>query len=310
MLYQTRRPAPPNTQTPSADARSADEPPLPLIPHYQIVRHVATGGFANVYEAFSDEGVCVALKVAHANRNYTLRRLWYEAVAMRAVGAPTVAQLYEDGTSTAHEYLAMEWLGAPTLVDRMLDLGGPMSIAEFASLMLPILRAVETLHDRGFVHRDLKPEHFVLDRSGGSLQVRILDLGLVVPTDRAEPERVRRNNIVLGTSAYMAPEQVELDPITIQSDIYALGVMMYEMLSGELPFDGTSTEIQVSHTHIAPPRLLAPGKVPPTVERVVHRCMQKQPERRYVSVTSLRIALTRALGRAGLTKPTRRRRAA
>jgi len=277
---------------------------LPQLDGYLDIRHVASGGFGEVFEAIDPAGRLSAVKVARTR--FSERRLWYEAIALRCVGAPTVPALYDDGVDAAGtQYIAMEWIAAPTLDDRMQELWGPMSLPEFAIVTPRMLRAVEQLHNSGFVHRDLKPEHVVLHRRAQGLRVRLLDLGLVVPIHTEEPLQVRRRNIILGTSAYMAPEQVDLEPITPQTDIYALGVIMYEMLSGDVPFAGTSTEMQHAHVNARPPPMVGCARIPKPIAKVIERCLHKRPEKRYASVTSMRIALARALQRSGLFAETR-----
>jgi serine/threonine protein kinase len=275
---------------------------LPRIPGYQIIRLAGAGGFGSVFEARrSDDYVRVAIKVAHTEDPYAIRRLWYEALALRTVGPPEVPELLDDGTTRSDlAYLAMEWISAPSLADRLHEIGGAMSLAEFGIITPPILRAVDALHRRGFVHRDLKPDHIMLDRSEGPLRVRLLDLGLVVPTSAPEPHRVRARGLALGTSRYMAPEQVAAEPIGTRADIYALGVILFEMLSGTAPFAGTSTQMREAHLLIPAPRVGPLSLAPAAVERVINRCLDKRPERRYASASTLRGALTKALRQAGV----------
>lgn len=242
----------------------------------------------------------MAIKMADADDNFAIRRLWYEALAMRAVAPPEVPELYDDGTVAGGEiaYIAMEWVTAPTLGHRMDELMGPMSIEEFGQIMPAVLRAVQELHRRGFIHRDLKPEHIVLVGSGDDLKVRLLDLGLVKPIRVREPEDVRPRGLAVGTSRYMPPEQVSDGPVDLRADIYALGVIMFELLSGVVVFDGTSSQMRDAHLSHVPPDLGTLSEIPRPIARVVMRCLKKRRADRYQSMHSLRGALTRALRRA------------
>ncbi len=254
-----------------------------------------------MYEARREsDSVRVALKMANADDPFAIRRLWYEALAMRAVAPPEVPELYDDGTAAGGEiaYIAMEWVTSPTLGNRMDELLGPMSIEEFGHIVPAVLRAVQALHSRGFVHRDLKPEHVVLCGTGDDLSVRLLDLGLVKPIRVREPLEVRPRGLAVGTSRYMPPEQVSDGPVDIRADIYALGVIMFELLSGVVVFDGTSSQMRDAHLSHVPPDLGTLSEIPPPIARVVMRCLRKRRVQRYQSVQSLRGALTRALRRA------------
>lgn len=264
---------------------------------YRVEREVGVGGFGTVYEGYLGADR-VALKIAHAANVEGLRLMRRESEVLRRVGPPLVPEIRGFGVTDSGRfaYLAMEWMEADCLATRMLDIGGPMSIAEFGVLAPAIISAVGALHERGVVHRDLKPEHLILSWGPRGLRVRLLDLGLAIRLS----VRPFRPAEVYGTSGYMAPEQVERDVITAKADIYALGVIMYEMLSGDLPFGGTSSEQLLAHISTPPPPVTSRLRVPAPIERVIRRCLHKDPDARYASAETLCRSMLRALASAGM----------
>jgi eukaryotic-like serine/threonine-protein kinase len=291
--------------------RSADDPtpfvvPTPDLPIFRFGRTLGQGGFGAVFlaERVSD-GQQVAVKVARADNAAAGETLIREVRALSAIGAPYVPAIFERSVlDDGSVYVVMEFIRAPLLADRLAALDGPMSLDEFARHALAILAVVETAHDRGFAHCDLKPENIFVDPKFGA---KLFDFGLVRSLD-AGADRVEstREEAPAGTPEYMSPEQCEgRVEIDARSDIYALGAMFYEMLSGAPPFWGNSAEVQENHRSRRPPALSRRVKLAPALEDPIMRCLAKDPDRRPRSTAELRRAL-----QAGIAAERARRDAA
>lgn len=240
----------------------------------------------------------MAIKVPHAGSALAEAQLTREAETLRVIGAPTVPALHELGTlEGGGRCLVMEYVPLPTLAARLAGLSGPMPLDEFTPRAIALTEALEALHTRGFIHCDLKPENLFLDDEAS--RVRIFDFGLVrtlaEPGDPSEPSA----NTYAGTAEYMAPEQCAgSSRLDVRTDVYALGVLLYEMLTGRPPFFGEQTEVLQAHLsrRPLPPSDLAP--VPPAVEAVVLQCLAKERFRRFDSAAAVRGALREAFSQA------------
>jgi predicted ATPase len=261
------------------------------------------GGFGTVFVAVPEPADAasgrVAIKLARSDQPGAAFRLTREIEALRAVGPPHVPALIGAGElGPGAPYIVMELVDAPPLSVQLTSRVLPMPPAQACTLTERMLRALEAIHERGFVHRDLKPEN-VLVRDNG---VVILDFGLVRragPISDEKPLAVRSLQ-VLGTVEYMAPEQCEGRPdVDARADIYAVGVMLYEMLSGHPPFWGPPAAVREGHLSRRPPRLPSAdaGAIRPELEEIVLRCLEKDPRDRFQSAAALRAAI------AGLRAP-------
>jgi serine/threonine-protein kinase len=298
----------PTSQSVAAGMAPADPAILPGTP-YRLGRKLGEGAHGVVHEAEHVElGRKVALKVlsaesAGAPASFELFRR--EARAVAGLSHPNLVQLYDFGRSLdGRAFLAMELCAGETLDAHLRR--GPLPWREAVAVAIETTYALEAAHAAGLVHRDIKPQNLMLGPGGG---VKLLDFGIATALTKGqgsgEPrsgsaERALRGFAVHGTPEYMAPEQVAGDPVDRRTDLYALGCVLYEMLTGVRAFDGPSSVVvmgkQLRETP-APPRqrATAPGAIPRGVEAVVLRAMAKRPEDRFASAAAMCAALDRTL---------------
>lgn len=270
---------------------------LPAIPGYEVLSEVGEGGMGVVYKA-RQLGLnrVVALKMirggAHAG-SAERERFKAEAEAAARLHHPNVVQIYDVGEHAGQPFLSVEYVDGGNLAQQLA--GGPLAARQAAELLAALAGAVQSAHGRGIIHRDLKPANVLLDKGGVA---KVTDFGLAKRLDGGAGQT--KTGAVLGTPSYMAPEQAEgrnreVGPAT---DVWALGAILYECLTGRPPFLGTSvleTLEQVKSQEPVPPRLLRPG-VPRELETICLKCLQKQPGRRYDSAAALADDLGRYLG--------------
>ncbi len=278
-----------------------------LAGRYEVTGVLGAGGMGIVLEARQvamDRKV--AVKLLHpgfaTNRHAVARFVREMQVTSRLEHASTV-RVYDFGeTSDAngvHLFLVMELVQGRTLGKVLTE--GPLALARVVAIGGQIARALEAAHGEGIVHRDLKPDNVMLvDRYGKSDVVKVLDFGIARFVDGAEGDGVGKltaEGAVVGTPAYMSPEQATGAPIGPASDLYSLGVMLFEMTTGEVPFSApTTVSLMVKHVQEAPPRPSELVAMPPRLEELILACLAKAPEARPASAKALADALD-ALGR-------------
>jgi len=261
--------------------------------HYDIRRELGRGGMGRVYHAW-DTSLArdVAIKVLRrdlagdAARCDLLRR---EARAAAGLLHPGIATIFSFEEGEGETFIVSEYVEGPTL-RTVLD-AGPLSRARLASVALDIASALAAAHERGVVHRDLKPDNVLLPLAGG---VKIVDFGLA-HVDAPSGERttvldsLSRAGMLVGTPAYMAPEQLDARPADSRADLFAFGVVLYEMATGRHPFAGRSPMSTVANVLTAEPAPLSPGGDAwlDALENIVRGCLQKSPELRYPTTARL-----------------------
>ena len=263
-----------------------------LLGPYEVLGPLGAGGMGEVYRARDRRlGREVAVKVLHPATRADPERLTRFETEARITGSldhPNILVIHDVGLHAGEPYVVSELLEGQTLADR-LD-GSPLPLRKAVDYARQIASGLAAAHDRGVVHRDLKPGNVVICRDG---RVKILDFGLArLVQDEAEPDQAATAGRVLGTLGYMAPEQVRGEPADARSDIFSFGVVLYEMLTGRRAFRGVSA-VETAHAILKddPPPFSDEGTVPPALERMVWRCLEKSPEERYQSARDLAFAL-------------------
>jgi eukaryotic-like serine/threonine-protein kinase len=268
--------------------------PTVLDNRYAVSSLLGGGGMGKVFLA-RDQVLDrdVALKILrneYAQDEEFVWRFEREAKAAASLNYPNIVQVYDRGTAAdGTYYIAMEYVGGGTLKDRILKVG-PLKAAEAARLTSQVADALGVAHGRGMVHRDIKPQNVLLTADGSA---KVADFGIA----RAASETtVSNSSLVLGTAKYMSPEQAAGDPVGPASDLYSLGVVLYEMLTGEVPFEADS-EVDIAMKHVTepprPPKEKNPS-VPEALNCVAMKLLEKKPEDRYPGAAELVADLSRA----------------
>jgi eukaryotic-like serine/threonine-protein kinase len=277
-------------------AAESGPPPEPLaipdVPGLSGASLLGVGGFAHVFAAVREEdGRDVALKVGLGAHH---ARFAHEAEALRRVGPPTVPAVLGEGRVGGRPYVVQELLHGQTLAAWMAALPGTgaASVARVRELLTGLCPAVARVHAAGFAHRDLKPENIFL-REGGALS--LLDFGLARRLDAVGAESPEEAGNRAGTTVYMAPEQcLDARGAGTAADVYALGVLLHELLTGAPPFHGTPDEVREGHVSRRPPRVSERARVPESLDAVVARCLAKDPGARYAGAPEVLAAFEAA----------------
>jgi serine/threonine-protein kinase len=272
---------------------------LPVIAGYVVYQSIGRGGCGEVYVAEqASSGRRVAIKVLSAEMARIPKmhdRFEREIKAVKLIAHPNIVEIYDNGRlADGRPYYAMELLSGKTIRE-LLRASGRMSCEAALAILEPVAAAVGAAHRAGVVHRDIKANNVVIGDSAGKRVVKLLDFGIA----RMEQPGSHLTTVgrVLGTPTSMAPEQIRGEPADERTDIYALGVLLYQLLTGELPFVGPDS-IEAQHLQRPAPRPSRLAAVPPLIDDVVLRCMEKARERRYASVDLFLNALRRATGAA------------
>jgi beta-lactam-binding protein with PASTA domain len=258
---------------------------------YRIVRKLGSGGMANVYLAEDQElGRRVAIKILndrHAGDEQFVERFRREAKNAASLSHPNIVSIYDRGEAEGTYYIAMEYLDGRSLKELILSRGpAPVSVA--VDYARQILSALRFAHRNGIVHRDIKPHNCLVDAEG---HVKVTDFGIA----RAGASQMTEEGSIIGTAQYLSPEQARGTQVDQTSDLYSLGIVLYEMLTGNVPFTGDSpVEIAMKHLS-ATPRPLTEKRpdIPRALEMVVLRALAKEPAARYQSAEEMDADLER-----------------
>jgi hypothetical protein len=258
------------------------------------------GGMARVHRGLDRQlGRQVAIKVLappfDRDREF-VERFQREARAAAGLSHPNIVAVFDSGSDDGTQYIVTELVEGETLADR-LRRDGPMPQAEAVAVAADIARALAAAHERGLIHRDIKPGNVMLPPDG---RVKVVDFGIA---RAAGSDTLTNTGVVLGSTAYLSPEQASGQPADERADLYALGCVLYEMLTGRVPFSA-DTPIATMYRHVneepPPPSTFAP--IPSELEDIVMRALEKDPKRRFASASELEAALLAVpLGRGGDT---------
>jgi len=267
--------------------------------NYLVERKIGEGAMGMVFQAIHPAiGKRVALKVIHpelSTNEEMLSRFFTEARAVTQIGHHNIVDVQDFGqTPDGDSFIVMELLEGRSLTAALAAVSGAMSIDRALHIARQIADGIEAAHARGIIHRDLKPDNIILVRRGGADDfVKILDFGLAKLTGPSTMSHKTKTGTLLGTPHYMAPEQAEGKKIDHRVDVYALGCLLFQMVTGRVPFPGDGFgEVLVKQLREPPPlpSRLNPT-VPPSVEKIVLHALAKRPEFRFPTMEEFRIAL-------------------
>ena len=265
---------------------------------YRLDSELGRGGMGTVYRATDlelEREVAVKVLSATSQTSEARDRLIREARAAAALNHPHIVTVHDVGEESGQPFLVMELVPGPRLSQAR-----PTDLARVVEIATQICSALEHAHAAKIVHRDLKPDNVLLSGSGYSQTVKLADLGLALPAYGA---RISRVGVIVGTAAYMAPEQALGQTVDGRADLYALGVLLYELTTGRVPFTGDDPLTIVSqhvHAPVVPPRVLRPD-LPRALEAIIIRLLAKDPAQRFASATETRAALLESLTNGGDT---------
>ncbi len=258
---------------------------------YRVLSRLGSGGMADVYLA-QDQllGRQVAVKILHhhfAEDQEFVERFRREASSAAALSHPNIVAIFDRGEWNGTYYIAMEYVAGRSLKAIVRE-DGPLPASTAIDIVIQILRAARFAHRRGVIHRDLKPHNVILDEEG---RARVTDFGIA----RAGASDMTLTGSIMGTAQYLSPEQAQGHPVSAVSDLYSVGVILYELLTGAVPFEG-ETAVAIAYKQVSaaprPPSELNPA-LPPSLDAVVLRALAKDPAERYADADELIAALER-----------------
>ncbi|MQN01217.1 MAG: Stk1 family PASTA domain-containing Ser/Thr kinase [Lachnospiraceae bacterium] len=259
---------------------------------YEIIEKIGSGGMSDVYRAKDHSlGRDVAIKVLKpefAEDSSFVTRFRTEAQAAASLEHPNIVNIYDVGSEDGLYYIVMEYVDGITL-KRYIATKGRLGYNEALSIAIQMARGLEAAHNHGIVHQDIKPQNIIISKEG---KVKVTDFGIA---RAANSNTIRAGS--MGSVHYVSPEQARNGYVSYASDIYSMGIVMYEMVTGRVPFDGdTPVAIAIQHiqSQMTPPEDLVPG-LPIAISRIIEKCTMKSPERRYASASELLVDLKKAM---------------
>lgn len=261
---------------------------------YQIIRTIGEGGMANVYLAYDtilDRNVAVKiLRGDLANDEKFVRRFKREAISASSLTHPNIVEMYDVGEDNGNNFIVMEYIDGKTLKN-LIKKRGALTLPEVIDIMLQLTSAIACAHESYIIHRDIKPQNVMILDDG---RVKITDFGIAIASNAAD---LTQTNSVMGSVHYLPPEQANGNGATIKSDIYSLGILMYELLTGKVPFKGeNAVEIALKQMKEEIPNVCEINpEIPQAIENIILRACAKNPKNRYDSVAEMHTDLKTAL---------------
>ncbi|SHN15619.1 Stk1 family PASTA domain-containing Ser/Thr kinase [Gracilibacillus kekensis] len=261
---------------------------------YEIIKLIGGGGMANVYlgnDSILERQVAIkVLRLEYANDDEFITRFHREAQAATSLSHPNIVNIYDVGDEEQIYYMVMEYVDGMTL-KQYIQLHAPIEVEEVMDIMTQITSAIAHAHDNELIHRDIKPQNILIDSYG---QIKVTDFGIAVALSATA---LTQTNSVLGSVHYLSPEQARGGKANRKSDIYSLGIVLFEMLTGNLPFSGQSAvSIALKHLQSETPSVKEFNpRIPQSVENIVLKSTTKDPFHRYQSVYEMEDDLTHAL---------------
>ena len=261
---------------------------------YEVIRSIGEGGMANVYLGYDtilDRNVAIKiLRGDLSNDEKFVRRFQREALSASSLSHPTIVEMYDVGEDDGLYYIVMEYIEGKTL-KQLLKRRGSLTLSETLDIMLQLTDGMAHAHDSYIIHRDLKPQNIMIQDDG---QIKITDFGIAMALNSTQ---LTQTNSVMGSVHYLPPEQASGKGSTVKSDIYSMGIICYELLSGTLPFRGeNAVEIALKHMKESLPSLREENsQVPQSIENIIMRSTAKNPKNRYDSAKAMYEDLLTAL---------------
>ena len=269
---------------------------------YEIIRSIGEGGMANVYlaqDTILDRKVAVKiLRGDLAEDEKFVRRFQREAISASSLNDPNIVEVYDVGEDNGKYFIVMEYVQGLTL-KQLIKKRGSLTLPEVVDIMLQLTSAVAHAHESYIIHRDIKPQNVIILEDG---RVKIMDFGIAVALNAGE---FTQTNSVMGTVYYIPPEQANGGAATIKSDIYSLGILMYELVTGHVPFKGDNpVEVAIKHMNEPIPSICEyDPEMPQSIENIILRASAKNPKNRYDSAYEMHEDLETALDKDRFNEP-------
>lgn len=261
---------------------------------YEIIRSIGEGGMANVYLGYDtilDRNVAIKiLRGDLSNDEKFVRRFQREALSASSLAHPNIVEMYDVGEDNGLYYIVMEYIDGKT-IKQLLKKRGSLTLSEAIDIMLQLTDGMSHAHDSYIIHRDLKPQNVMIKDDG---QIKITDFGIAMALNSTQ---LTQTNSVMGSVHYLPPEQASGKGCTTKSDIYSMGIIFYELLSGSLPFKGdNAVEIALKHMRDPLPSLREENPaIPQSIENIILKATAKNPKNRYDDARSMHLDLLTAL---------------
>ena len=269
---------------------------------YQIIKTIGEGGMANVYLAYDtilDRDVAVkVLRGDLATDDTFVRRFQREALSASSLSHPNIIEVYDVGEDNGSYYIVMEYIKGKHL-KQLLKQRGKLTLTEVVDIMLQVTDGMSVAHDNYIIHRDIKPQNIMILENG---LIKITDFGIAMALNSTQ---LTQTNSVMGSVHYLPPEQASGKGATIQSDVYSMGILMYELLTGELPFRGDNA-VEIALKQIKEPFPSVRDKVPSipqSIENIIYKATAKNTKNRYSDARELHDDLKTALSDERVKEP-------